>query len=316
VPFRALLPLFFAAMQRFDLSGYDLVVSSSHCVAHAVRAPRNALHVAYVHSPMRYLYDQMTHYLPPYGRVLSEPVARALTVPLRAWDRRAAAGPHALWANSRFVAQRIARVWGRPSAVIYPPVDVAFFAASQPVSVRQGLLCVGALVPYKRADLAVQLSNRTGVPLTVVGRGPERERLGRMAGPQVTFLEGLGRAALRAHYSRAQALVYGGEEDFGIVPVEAMATGCPILALGRGGLGETVCTAGTQATGVLVAEATVAAFVAGWHALQALRQAGHLGPEVLRAHARRFATPAFHHAVRAALVEPLRARRLALCAPV
>lgn len=297
--FRHLLPLFFTAAQSLDVSGYDVVISSSHCVAHNVRAAPGAVHIAYVHSPMRYLYDQMPHYLPrfvpPSAHRWVLPLVRAATAPLRRADRRAALRPTVVVANSAYVAARIQRVWHREAQVVHPPVDTAAFAMPGPAGpqARRGLLWVGALVPYKRVDVCVATSNLTGVPLTVVGRGAALEPLRRMAGPQVRFLGDVPHRQLLDLYASHEALMYPGEEDFGIVPVEAMAAGCPVLGLNAGGLIETVCTQGPGATGVLVDAPDAQHFAAGLVALRAMGQRGLLRACVLRAHAEQFSQKAF-----------------------
>jgi len=257
--FRPYLPLFPRAIESFDLSSYDLVLSTSHCVAKGVRTRSDAIHVSYVHTPMRYLWDQLPQYLPNVpGKPLLVKAARALSAPLRAWDVASAERPTHLLANSSFVAKRIAHVWGQHAEVIYPPVDVGFFAQA-PQQKRRGLLVVSALVPYKRVDLAVTAATKLGERLTVVGRGSEARRLQRMAGPTVEFVESLAIEKLRNAFASAEALLFCGVEDFGIVPVEAMAAGCPVIGLKRGGLTETVVGEGPDRTGVFFETATTAA---------------------------------------------------------
>jgi glycosyltransferase involved in cell wall biosynthesis len=241
---------------------------------------------------MRYLYDQMGPYLPRWGRSLSMPLARLATMPLRAWDVRRAAAPKTLVANSAFVARRMQRVWGRSAQVLYPPVDVDYFAAA-PERPRHGLLVVGALVPYKRAERAIALAQHLQMPLTVIGDGPQRAALQAMAGPGVTFCRSLPRDALRAAYAGAEALVFAGEEDFGIVPVEAMAAGCPVLARQGGGLAETVVPHGPEATGAVFASVTLPEMAAAWQTLCARRAAGGLSRATLLRQARRFDTRSF-----------------------
>lgn len=238
--FRQYLPLFPQAVAQFDLNGFDLVVSSSHCVAKGVRTHAGQRHVAYIHTPMRYLWDQMEAYLPKLpGRALWRPTLEWFLEPLRRWDVRTGQAPNVLVANSQHVAQRIRQVWGRAARVVYPPVNAEFYGAA-PVVQRSGFLVAGALVPYKQTELAVRWATDCGEVLTVVGDGPEAARLRRLAGPTVRFVGPVGADALRAYYAGAQALLFCGEEDFGIVPVEATAAGCPVVALGRGGALETV----------------------------------------------------------------------------
>ena len=289
--FRPYLPLFPAAIASFDLSAFDLVISTSHCVAKGVQTQAHQKHISYIHSPMRYLWDQLPQYLPGglLGR-LAEPGARWVSEPLRRWDRVSAARPDIMLANSAHVAARIRRVWGRHAQVVYPPVDVDFFVAAPASPPRYGYVVASALVPYKRVDLAIKAANALQLPLTVVGNGPELPRLQRLAGPTVTFKRNLTRVALRDLYAGAEGLLFCGVEDFGIVPIEAMAAGCPVVALRAGGLCETVVP---EVTGVFFAAPEVAAVIAAVRKLQTLRRAGAFTPGTLRAHTQQFATSHF-----------------------
>ncbi len=282
--FRGYLPLFAAAVETIDLSDFELVLSTSHCVASAVRTHPGQLHVAYVHTPMRYIWDQ----LPAYAGRLT-PLAAVLAHPLRLWNQATARRPDVLVANSEFVRRRIARTWGRDAHVIHPPVDVDFFAKAE-ARERRGYLVVSALVPYKRVELAVQLASERRLELTVIGQGPEAARLSRLAGPTVRFVPWATRQELRDAYAGARALVFPGVEDFGITPIEAMAAGCPVLALGEGGVRETVQDG---KTGVFFATPTVAALSAGLDELEALRARGAFRAEDLRARARAFSRRRF-----------------------
>lgn len=237
--YRSFLPLFPAAIQRFDFRDFDLILSSSHAVAKGVRVPPHALHISYVHTPMRYIWDMFDQY---FNRATVGSVQLALirlvAARLRKWDVRTADRVHHFIANSRYVAERIRRIYGRESTVIYPPVDVGRFSLSDRND--GGFLVVSALVPYKRVDLAVEAATREQLPLRVIGDGPERNRLEAMAGPTVRFEGWVDDAAIERAYASCQALLFPGEEDFGIVPVEAMACGKPVIAFGRGGAMETV----------------------------------------------------------------------------
>jgi glycosyltransferase involved in cell wall biosynthesis len=234
--YRYYLPLFPHAIERFDLSGYDLVVSTSHCVAKGACVP-DGLHIAYIHTPPRYLYGFQHEYL---GSSLPRRAAMAVFGPgLRRWDQRTVERVDHFIANSNNVAGRIRTYYDRDAAVIYPPVDTAFFTPGHDEP-GDFFLIVSALVPYKRIDLAVETFSRLERPLVVVGRGPLRSRLERIAGPTTTFLGWLPDEEVRALLRRCRALVFPGEEDFGIVPVEAMACGRPVIAYGRGGALETV----------------------------------------------------------------------------
>ena len=238
--YRTLLPLMPAALRRLDLRGFDLVVSSSHCVAKGARVPPGVPHLAYVHSPMRYMWDQFDAYFGPGRASLPVRLAAAASRPaLQAWDRRTAADPDALVANSEHVARRIARFWGREADVIHPPVDLARFdVGDRP---RDGyFLWLGALAPYKRVDLAVEAFRRTGQPLWIAGDGQDARLLREGLPPNVRWLGKVPDADVPGLYRGARALVFPGEEDFGIAPLEALASGRPVIALARGGALETL----------------------------------------------------------------------------
>jgi glycosyltransferase involved in cell wall biosynthesis len=238
--YRHYLPLFPAAAAALDLAGFDLVVSSSHCVAKGVRPPPRALHACYCHTPMRYVWDRYDDYFGP-GRV--GPLGRRLIAPvaagLRAWDTATASRVHRFAANSRYVASRIERYYGREAEVIPPPVDADFFTPGED---RPGTydLVVSALAPYKRIDLAFEAYRGTGWPLRVVGTGPEESRLRALAPPEVRLLGRVDDETLRELYRGCRAVVMPGVEDFGIVPLEAMACGRPAVVFGEGGGRESV----------------------------------------------------------------------------
>jgi glycosyltransferase involved in cell wall biosynthesis len=243
--YRNYLPLFPRAVESFDLSGFDLVVSSSHCVAKGALAPPGAPHLCYCHTPVRYAWDQFDAYFPP-GTTRWRGVKRAFVERLRRWDRETAGRPTRYLANSSAVAERIRRHYGRESDVCHPPADVEFFegdAAAGHGSPREGfLLAVGALVPYKRFEQAIEAAALTGRRLVLVGKGPEERRLRADAqrlhaegGGSVDFRMGVSPEELRRLYRRCALFVQPGEEDFGIAAVEAMACGAPVVALARGG---------------------------------------------------------------------------------
>jgi glycosyltransferase involved in cell wall biosynthesis len=239
--YRHLLPLFPAAVERFDLSGFDLVVSSSHCVAKGAIAPPGVAHLCYCHTPVRYAYEQFDLYFPP-GRTRLRALKSAAIARLRAWDVATARRPTRYLANSSAVAARIALHYGREATVCHPPVDVAFFTPPAPEAPRGDfLLAVGALVPYKRFETAIAAARRLGRRLVLVGAGPERVRLEALAdGADVDMKSGLSPEALRELYRTCAAWVQPGEEDFGISAVEALACGAPVVALGRGGVRDIV----------------------------------------------------------------------------
>jgi glycosyltransferase involved in cell wall biosynthesis len=232
--YRNLLPLFPAAVEAFDLSGFDLVVSSSHCVAKGAVAPPGVPHLCYCHTPVRYAYEQFELYFPK-GRTRLRAWKSLAIARLRAWDQATADRPSRYLANSNAVAGRIRKHYGREATVLFPPADVEFFT---PGGSARGdfLLAVGAVVPYKRFEDAILAADRLARPLVLVGRGPEERRLRELAGPSVRILVDLGSEELRDLYRSCAFFVQPGEEDFGIAAAEALACGAPIVALSRGGI--------------------------------------------------------------------------------
>ena len=238
--YRFLLPLMPLAIEAFSAEPYDLVISSSHCVAKGVICPPRALHVCYCYTPMRYVWAQAAAYQSAAG--LAGMGLLAFRKLLRTWDGRSAARVSHFIAISRTVADRIRRTYRRDAQVIYPPVNTTFYTPDGR-SPEDFYLMVTALVPYKRVDQAIEAFNRLGRPLCIIGSGPQRKRLAASAGPNVTFLGWQSDDVLRDHYRRCRALIFPGEEDFGIIPVEAMACGAPVIAFGAGGATETVLDA-------------------------------------------------------------------------
>lgn len=239
--YRWYLPLFPTAIEGFDLGAFDVVVSSSHAVAKGVRVRDGAFHLSYVHTPMRYVWDLETQYFPP-GR-FPWPVSayvRSTCARLRRWDRATNDRVHAILCNSAHVAERIRRHWDRAARVVHPPADVARFRPPEPPGPRDYYLLAGALAPYKRGELAIEACRTLGRKLIVVGSGPMAATLQRGAGPGIEFHGWATDDELVRLIQGARALLFPGEEDFGIVPVEAMASGCPVIAFGRGGALETV----------------------------------------------------------------------------
>ena len=306
---RHFLPLFPAAIERFDLTGYDLVVSSSHCVAKGVRTPAGARHLSYVHAPMRYMWDLFDDYF-GNGRA-SLPVraaARALRPWLRRWDRLSARQVDCFVANSRHVAGKIARFYGRSAEVVHPPVDLQPFSSHPHQGGGRGgyFLWLGALAPYKRADLAVEAFRRVGAPLWIAGGGQQAGTLARDLPPNVKWLGPVSDEARIDLYRHARALVFPGEEDFGLTPLEAQAAGRPVIALARGGALETV----TPETGILFEPQTAEALAAAVRSFDAFE--ARFDPAVARRNASRFDKGSFQKRFReqvdALLAEPPRAR--------
>ncbi len=276
--FRHYLPLFPLAAARLRLTGYDLVLSTSHCAALGVRPPRATCHVGYCFTPMRYAWRFEGDYVDRVPRA-ARPLARLALAALRRWDRAAGRRVGHLACISRHVADRIREAYGREARVIYPPVRTDLFRPDGPPGGT--FLCVSALAPYKRLDVAVDAFTRLHWPLTVIGAGPEEARLRRRAGPTVRFLGWQDDEALRTAYARCRAFVFPAEEEFGLAPLEAMAAGRPVIAFGRGALTET-CVEGV--TGLFFQEQTADALI------DALRrfELSDWNPEKIRAHALRF----------------------------
>jgi len=259
--YRQYLPLFPIAVEQFDLDGYDLVISTSHCAAKSVVVTGRARHLCYCLTPMRYAWDQFDAYF-GVDRVgkLGNMVLRPVLARLARWDRATEGRVHRYLAISQYVARRIALYYNRQSTLVYPPVDTDFYSADKmpagPASSTPPpkFLVVSALVPYKRVDLAMMAARQAGVGLTVVGNGPERSNLEGLAGDGIELLGWRPDHEIRDLYRTSTATILPGEEDFGIVPVEAQACGRPVVALGRGGALDTVIDG---ETGVLFADTTV-----------------------------------------------------------
>jgi glycosyltransferase involved in cell wall biosynthesis len=309
--YRQCLPVFPALIEQFDLERFDVVISSSHCVAKSVIVRAGTAHVCYCHTPMRYAWDQFEAY---FGRDRVGPVRETALRPIMAWlarwDRATAGRATRYVTNSQHVARRIKRYYNREASVVYPPVDTTFFRpdASDP-DTHGDCLIVSALVPYKRLDVAIDACRLAGVSLSIVGQGPERARLERVAaasGADVTFLGRLSDEEIRDRYRRAALVLMPGEEDFGIVPLEAQACGRPVVALGRGGALETIVP---DETGVLVDEPTPRAFAdAIQHALDR-----RFDPIAIRRHAERFGRARFGDSMEAIVDETIRMGGSAAC---
>jgi glycosyltransferase involved in cell wall biosynthesis len=289
--YRSYLPLFPLAIGRFDLAGYDLVVSMSHCVAKGVRVAPRALHLCYCFSPMRYVWDLSSDYFGPGHGLAARTLGPPLAAALRRWDTKTR-GVHRFVAISRHIADRIRRAYDRSADVLYPPVDVQRFEVAE--AGEDHYLVVGALVPYKRIDLAVGAANRLGRRLVVVGTGPEEPRLRALAGPTVSFLGWRPDAEIARLYARCRALIFPAVEDFGITPLEAAAAGRPTIALARGGALETMVgldASDAPPTAVFFTEQSVDALVAA--IAQFERAADRFDAKALRARAESFDRPIF-----------------------
>lgn len=256
--YRHFLPLMPSMIEGFDLTGFDLIISSSHCVAKGIRKPKGSVHVSYVHAPMRYMWDRYDDYFGPGRASLPVRLAASLLRPrLQDWDRRVSQVDRVdcLISNSHFIAEQVKKAYARESQVIYPFADLSRFTSARKPG--RHYLMVGAFAPYKRIDLAIDAFNQLGLPLLVVGDGQENERLKKRAKSNIEFLGSLSNAAIADLYSKCRAFIFPGLEDFGITPVEAMASGAPVVAYGVGGASETV----TSKTGILFKPQTVEALM-------------------------------------------------------
>jgi len=243
---RLFLPFMPLVFERLDLSEYDLVLSSSHSAAKGILTQPGTLHVTYCHSPMRYVWDHSHSYQNQFRSFLPLQILyKPLLHRIRLWDRLAAERVDRYLTNSKYVAARIQKYYHRESELIAPPVDLSFFvpdaeAQRMRTTKKMAYLAVGRLIPYKRFDLAVKACKKLKRPLHIVGEGPELGRLKKLAGKDVVFLGKISDEDLRKEYQKAKALVFPQLEDFGIVPLEAMACGTPVIAYGKGGALETV----------------------------------------------------------------------------
>ncbi len=238
--YRNYLPLFPLAIEQFDLSGYDVVLSSSHAVAKGVLTHSNQLHIAYVHTPIRYAWDLYHQYLRESGldRGLKGVLAKYFLHKIRLWDASTANRVDHYVANSRYIARRIKKTYGKPSDVIYPPVDVDKFTLRE--AKEEFYLTASRMVPYKKIDLIVEAFSQTDKKLLVIGDGPDMAKIKSKAGKNVELLGFADDETMADLMGRAKAFVFAAEEDFGITPVEAQACGTPVICFGRGGARETV----------------------------------------------------------------------------
>lgn len=306
--FRYLLPFFPQAVETFELGDYDLIVSSSHCVAKGI-FPHRGAHIAYVHAPMRYIWDQHDAY---FGAGAS-PIPRAAMALwrgyLQRWDLRSSERVNFFIANSKNVAAKIKTLYGREAAVIHPPVDVERFDLAE--RHEPYYLVVSALVPYKRVDLAVDAFNELQLPLKIAGDGPLQKSLRRRAKSNIEFLGWVGDAELAELYSRCQAVIFSGEEDFGIVPLEAQASGRPVIAYDRGGARETVIgfddndrDAAKPPTGIFFPQAAPASLI---EAVEQYSDLKHVfDPAALRRHAAGFSRDRFKSEMKRVIAAYLR----------
>ena len=298
---RSYLPLMPIAIEQLDLSGYDVILSSSHAVAKGVITGADQLHISYVHSPMRYAWDLQHQCLREarLDRGVASWFARYILFKMRLWDTRTAAGVDAYLANSHYVGRRIRKVYGRSCTVLHPPVNVPadLPPPASPTSMdgESGFyLAASRLVPYKNILAIVQaFAAMPGKRLVVAGTGPELDRLKAVGAPNVQFVGFVPDQELRQLMRSAKAFVFAAEEDFGIVPVEVQGEGTPVIALGRGGLRETVVTQGLFPTGMFFERAEAPCIAA---AVEAFEQSSHLfSRAACHTNALQFAAARFEH---------------------
>ena len=291
--YRNYLPLFPIAIEQLDLSGYDVIISSSHAVAKGVITGPDQLHVSYVNTPIRYAWDLQHQYLKESNldKGLKAIIARAILHYIRMWDVRTANGVDYYLANSQFIARRIHKVYRREASVIYPPVNISAFSLF--TEKEDFYLTASRMVPYKRIDLVVATFNQLkDKNLVVIGDGPEYKKIRSLGGSNIEFLGHAPSEVMRDYMQRARAFVFAAEEDFGITPVEAQACGTPVIAFGEGGCVETVIGhTMPNPTGVFFAEQTIESLV---HAIAVFKDNEHkLTPDSCRNNAMRFSEERF-----------------------
>lgn len=291
--FQSYLPLMPLAIEQLDMSDYDVVISSSHAVSKGVITGPDQIHISYVHSPIRYAWDFQHQYLRESGlnKGLKGWLAKYLLHKIRIWDYRTAAGVNHLIGNSQFIARRIKKVYGRQASVIYPPVDTDKFEFND--SKEDFYLAACRLVPYKRMDLIVSAFARMpDKKLVVIGDGSEMDKIKKLATSNITLLGYQDDAALISYMKRAKAYVFAAEEDFGISPVEAQASGTPVIAYGKGGCLETVKALGSEKpTGLFFFEQTADAICDAVHTFE--KYANEISPQDCRDHALTFSEQRF-----------------------
>src|SRR2546430_1396441 len=289
--YKTYLPLMPLALEQLDLRGYDLIISSESGPAKGIIPPPDALHVCYCHTPMRYIWNMYHDYRNGASR-LARLMMPPLSHYLRMWDVTSAARVDSFVANSATVAKRIRRYYGANSVVIHPPVDTDSFSIADPTALKDYYLMAGELVSYKRPDLAVRAFNEMKLNLVVIGGGEMLDEVRSLAGPTVTVLGTQPFDVLKQHYSQCRALIFPGEEDFGMVPVEAMASGRPVVAFGRGGATETVAPG---MSGIFFADQTVDAISSTVRRLDSME----IAPQKIVTHARQFGREQFFEKMRA-----------------
>jgi glycosyltransferase involved in cell wall biosynthesis len=289
--YRYLLPLFPRIAERLRIPKCDLIISLSHCVAKSVMPPSGIPHVCYCFTPMRYAWHQREHYFTDNPRTPKAWLRNRILARLREWDKVSSDRVSHFIAISETVRHRIKECYDRDSILVYPPVDTEYYELS--TALRENYyLVVSAFAPYKRIDHAVAACSQLKRKLIVIGAGPDAKRIRKIGGPTVEFLGWQSDSDIRKHYQRCSALLFPGEEDFGIVPVEAQACGAPVIALGRGGATETV----SPGTGLLYHQPTVDGLVNAIEQFESMRDIYE--PIQCRRNAERFGVSRFDHEIR------------------
>lgn len=305
--YRSYLPLMPLAIEQLDVSGYDLVISSSHAVAKGILTGPNQLHISYIHSPIRYAWDLQHQYLNEanINKGIKSWIARAVLHYIRLWDSRTANGVDCFIANSQFIAKRIKKTYGREAEVIYPPVDVDAFKLQEE---KEGFyLTASRLVPYKKIKLIVEAFNEMpDKELIVIGDGPDYKKIQEIAKGNIKMLGYQPFEQLKEKMQKAKAFVFAAEEDFGITPVEAQACGTPVIAYGKGGAKETVKGLGQEekATGVFFAKQEKDAIIEAIKYFEENKAA--ITAKNCRENARRFGTERFRDEFRQYIKEKMK----------
>jgi len=304
--YRKYLPLFPMAIERFNLKGYDLILSCSHCVAKGIIPPPDALHISYMLTPMRYAWDM-------YGEYFGENKKKIIPFfihYLRMWDVTSSQRVDNFLCISDHVANRIKKYYRREAEVIHPPVDANRFRVRN--KTRDFFLVVSSLVSYKKIDLAIKAFGQLGYPLKIIGSGPEEKRLKSIAPSNAEFLGWQPDEAVADYYSKCRALIFPGEEDFGIVPLEAMASGRPVIAYGKGGALETIVPysqknkRGKTPTGIFFYEQTVSSLVEAAKQFNKIEKA--FNPSAIRKHAQQWDRKIFKKKIKKSIFEKIGAK--------
>ena len=291
---RKYLPLFPNAIEKFDLSGYKVIISSSHSVAKGVRTKKDQLHICYCHTPMRYAWDEAEMYLEEanLNKGIKGIAARKIINYLRSWDVKSADNVTWFIANSHYIAGKIKRIYNRDSDVIYPPVDTEKFPVSG--NKKNFYVTASRLVPYKRVDIIVDaFTKMPDKKLVVIGSGPEKEKLKMRAGSNIEFAGYLDSGTMVTFMQEAQAFIFAAEEDFGIVPLEALSCGTPVIALNKGGTAETIRDG---ETGIHFNEQTVEDLIEGIGRFE--RKQNNFNPAKLHEYAEKFDRSVFEEKIK------------------